>query len=59
MKKMRVLSLATLASNNIQGDVPYYLIAKTLEIDEDDVEMWIIDGMFGLTRPAGDHASVY
>ncbi|TPX41340.1 hypothetical protein SeLEV6574_g06142 [Synchytrium endobioticum] len=43
MRKMRILSLATLTSNNVQGEVSYDTIAKTLEIEECDVEMWIID----------------
>eukprot|EP01114_Cavostelium_apophysatum_P021606 TRINITY_DN758_c0_g1_i1.p1 TRINITY_DN758_c0_g1~~TRINITY_DN758_c0_g1_i1.p1 ORF type:complete len:405 (-),score=137.11 TRINITY_DN758_c0_g1_i1:72-1286(-) len=39
-KKIKLLSLATLASSN--QEVPYSLIAKTLHVSEDDVEHWII-----------------
>lgn len=45
MRKMRLLSLATLASNNVQGEITYDSIVKTLNINQDDVEMWIMDGI--------------
>lgn len=38
--KMRLLSLATLGSAN--QEIPYSLIAKTLQIEESEVESWII-----------------
>lgn len=38
--KMRLLSLATLGSAN--QEISYALIAKTLQIDESEVESWII-----------------
>jgi translation initiation factor 3 subunit M len=37
---MRLLSLATLGSAN--QEITYALIAKTLQIDESEVESWII-----------------
>ncbi|KAJ3082698.1 hypothetical protein HK102_001503 [Quaeritorhiza haematococci] len=43
VRKMRLLSLASLAANNVQGEVAYDTIAKALEISEDEVEMWVID----------------
>ncbi|KAI8799756.1 hypothetical protein BJ742DRAFT_844435 [Cladochytrium replicatum] len=43
--KMRLLSLASLAANHVQGEVSYDVIATELNIDEDDVEMWVIDGI--------------
>jgi len=40
LQKMRLLSLATLAAQ--QPELPYSLIARTLAIDEEEVEPWII-----------------
>jgi len=40
LKKIRLLSLASLAVEHQQ--LPYSLIAQTLNIDEEDVEQWII-----------------
>jgi translation initiation factor 3 subunit M len=40
---MRLLSLATLGAAN--QEVPYSLISKTLQIDENDVENWVITAM--------------
>jgi len=40
LKKIRFLSLATLASEN--HEIPYSLVAETLNIPEEDVETWII-----------------
>ena len=37
---MRLLSLATLGCN--ERELPYSLIAKTLQINENEVEMWVI-----------------
>ncbi|KAJ3401891.1 Eukaryotic translation initiation factor 3 subunit M [Chytridiales sp. JEL 0842] len=45
VKKMRLLSLATLAAAHVDVDVSYSVIAETLEIGEADVELWIIDGI--------------
>ncbi|TPX34812.1 hypothetical protein SmJEL517_g02533 [Synchytrium microbalum] len=45
LRKMKLLSLATLATSNVHGEVAYDIIAKNLNIDEDDVEMWIIDAI--------------
>jgi len=39
-RKLRLLSLATLGAAN--REIPYTLIAKTLHIDEGEVESWII-----------------
>lgn len=43
MRKMRLLSLASLGAES--NEVPYALIAQTLQIPEEDVEMWIIDAV--------------
>jgi len=43
LHKMRLLSLASLGAES--NEVPYALIAQTLQISEDDVEMWIIDAV--------------
>jgi len=40
LKKIRFLSLATLASEN--HEIPYSLVAETLNIPEEDVETWSI-----------------
>jgi len=40
VRKMRLLSLATLAAAN--QEVPYGVIAKSLQVPEDEVEVWII-----------------
>jgi translation initiation factor 3 subunit M len=40
LKKIRLLSLATLASEN--SEIAYAQIAKTLNISEDEVEGWVI-----------------
>ncbi|KAI8391440.1 uncharacterized protein BYT42DRAFT_556858 [Radiomyces spectabilis] len=42
-RKMRLLSLASLGSENLSRELTYAEIAKNLEISEDDVEMWVID----------------
>ena len=40
LKKIRLLSLATLAAEN--PVLPYSLIATTLDIPQDDVEDWVV-----------------
>jgi len=39
-RKMRILSLATLAAAN--QEVPYTVIAKALQVPDDEVEVWVI-----------------
>ncbi|KAL5035456.1 hypothetical protein RTP6_003148 [Batrachochytrium dendrobatidis] len=46
IRKMRILSLATLATEHLQGEVSYSTISKALDVSEDDVEFWVIDGEF-------------
>jgi translation initiation factor 3 subunit M len=43
LRKIRLLSLASLGADS--SEVPYALIAGTLQISEDDVESWIIDAV--------------
>ena len=43
LHKIRLLDLADLCALSISADVPYSAIAKTLKIDEDEVEVWVID----------------
>ncbi|KAJ1563738.1 hypothetical protein HK096_011268, partial [Nowakowskiella sp. JEL0078] len=44
IRKMRLLTLATLASGNINGEVSYDTIVKELKLESNDVvEMWVID----------------
>lgn len=41
--KMRLLSLASLGSENLSRELTYADIAKNLQIPEEEVEMWVID----------------
>lgn len=41
--KMRLLSLASLGSENLSRELTYADIAKSLQIQEEEVEMWVID----------------
>ncbi|CAG8758549.1 666_t:CDS:2, partial [Racocetra fulgida] len=43
-RKIRLLTLASLASEHVAREITYQTIAKALEIEEDEVEMWTIDG---------------
>ncbi|KAL1916774.1 uncharacterized protein VTP21DRAFT_5478 [Calcarisporiella thermophila] len=43
VRKMRLLSLASLGSENLANEIKYDRIAQALEISEDEVEMWVID----------------
>lgn len=41
--KMRLLSLASLGSENLSRELTYSEIASNLQIPEEEVEMWVID----------------
>lgn len=43
-RKIRLLTLASLAAQNVGRDLPYAEIATALQIDETKVEVWVIDG---------------
>ncbi|KAI9315157.1 hypothetical protein BX666DRAFT_1959766 [Dichotomocladium elegans] len=43
IRKIRLLSLASLGCENLARELSYADIAKNLEISEDEVEMWVID----------------
>ncbi|KAF9379817.1 bud emergence protein 1 [Mortierella sp. AD011] len=43
LRKIRLLSLGSLGSENLSRDLSYKDIAKALEVDEDHVELWAID----------------
>lgn len=43
-RKIRLLSLTTLAFQNIGRDIPYSTIAETLHVEPAQVERWVIDG---------------
>ncbi|EGG23600.1 proteasome component region PCI domain-containing protein [Cavenderia fasciculata] len=45
LQKIRLLSLATLTSED--SKVPYATISKSLQIDENDVETWVINAIAG------------
>ncbi|KAI0089175.1 PCI domain-containing protein [Irpex rosettiformis] len=42
-RKIRLLSLTTLAHQNIGGDLLYSAIAEVLQVDPNEVERWVID----------------
>lgn len=42
--KMRVLTLAALGFQNVGQDLPYSTIAAEIQVDENEVEKWVIDG---------------
>lgn len=43
IRKIRLLSLASLGCEHMARELSYEEIAKSLEIPEDEVEMWVID----------------
>ncbi|CAG8719918.1 15539_t:CDS:2, partial [Acaulospora morrowiae] len=43
IRKIRLLTLASLASEHVSREITYQMIATSLEIEEDEVEMWTID----------------
>ncbi|KAJ3193934.1 hypothetical protein HK101_003782 [Irineochytrium annulatum] len=45
IRKMRLLSLASLGSHHVDGEVPYSTIAEALDIKVGEVELWVIDGI--------------
>lgn len=42
-RKMRLLTLASVAASNNTRELEYKLISKALQIPPEDVEMWVID----------------
>lgn len=50
-KKVRLLTLVGLCAKQEQDAVSYAVIAAALEVDEKDVEVWVIDGQSGVARP--------
>ncbi|KAK7696295.1 hypothetical protein QCA50_000949 [Cerrena zonata] len=44
-RKIRLLSFATLGFQNIGRDLSYATVASTLQIEEADVERWVIDAI--------------
>lgn len=43
-RKIRLLSLATLGTQNVGKDLPYKTVASALHIEVSEVETWVIDG---------------
>ncbi|KAF9195131.1 hypothetical protein BGZ51_004558 [Haplosporangium sp. Z 767] len=43
LRKIRLLSLASLGSENLARELSYQEIAKALEVEESEVELWVID----------------
>ena len=54
-RKIRLLTLTTLGFQNIGRDVPYSVIASTLQVEPSQVESWVIDGMFWHCSFASEH----
>ena len=48
-RKIRLLSLTTLAFQNIGRDLPYSSIAEVLQVEPSQVERWVIDGKLHAT----------
>lgn len=42
-RKMRLLTMASLAASTNSKEIPYKMISKALQIPSEDVEMWVID----------------
>jgi translation initiation factor 3 subunit M len=49
LRKIRLLSLASIASARIGRDVPYAEVAAALQVPDSEVETWAIDGACGTT----------
>lgn len=43
-RKIRLLTLASLAFEHLGKNLPYSTIAEALEVDPSEVEKWVIDG---------------
>lgn len=51
-RKIRLLSLTTLAFQNVGHDLPYSTIADVLQVEPSQVERWVIDGTSKLSSYA-------
>jgi hypothetical protein len=49
LKKIQMLTLASLGSANVGSQISYESIAKSLQIDEEEVDEVVIEGMRWLT----------
>ena len=49
-RKIRLLSLTTLAFQNIGRDLPYSAITDLLQVESSQVERWVIDGRYKPVR---------
>lgn len=45
LRKIRLLTLASIASAKIGRDVPYAEVASALQVQDNEVETWAIDGV--------------
>ncbi len=50
-RKIRLLTLATLGFQNLGRDIPYKVVASIIQVQESEVERWVIDGKFALLDP--------
>ena len=53
-RKIRLLSLTTLAFQNVGRDLSYSVIADLLQVENSQVERWVIDGAW-LSNSAAIH----
>lgn len=54
-RKVRLLTLAALTSNHVGKEVSYDTLAKALQVPDDDVEKWVIQGMSFPPWPCHPH----
>lgn len=47
LRKIRLLTLASIASAKIGRDISYAEVASALQVQDTEVETWAIDGRFG------------
>ena len=46
LRKIRVLTLSSLATSHVQKELAYAKISQALNIPNEDVEYWVIDGIY-------------
>ena len=54
-RKIRLLTLASLTSPQVGKAVPYAQIASALQVPEQDIEKWVIQGMCEYCSLSGTH----
>ena len=54
-RKIRLLTLASLTSPQVGKAVPYAQIANALQVPEQDIEKWVIQGAWKCGASSGAH----